>query len=381
MRLAVYCDFAYRQADGVVWADQPFSLFMAGLRPWVEELTLVGRLDPAPRPWHYRVPADVSFAALPHYAALSDPGTAMRGMARSLRCFWRLLDDVDAVWLLGPHPLSLAFAVLAAARRRRIAVGVRQDLPAYIRSRHPGRRGLLAAALVLEGAWRVLGRVVPVVAVGPDLARRYAGAKRVLATSVSLVSERDLASASAARPWDGEVRVLSVGRLDAEKNPLLLAEVLAQLVRGGGAWRLIVCGDGPLRGALQARLAELGVADRAELLGYVPVDGGLLEVYRSCHALLHISWTEGFPQVLIEAFAGRLPVVATAVGGVAEAVGDAALLIAPGDGAAAAGALRRLAADSELRGRLVTNGVAIARRFTIESETRRVIDLIAGREV
>ena len=44
-----------------------------------------------------------------------------------------------------------------------------------------------------------------------------------------------------------------------------------------------------------------------------------------------MSWTEGLPQVLFEAFAAGTPVVATAVGGVPEAVGDAALLIPPGD--------------------------------------------------
>jgi glycosyltransferase involved in cell wall biosynthesis len=382
MRLAVYTDFAYRRtADGVIWADQPFSLFMTGLRPWVEQLTLVGRLDPDPRPWHFRVPADVRFVALPHYAALSDPAVASRAMAASLRRFWRLLGEVDAVWLLGPHPLGLAFAAMAAARRRRIAIGVRQDLPALIRSRHPGRRGLHAAALALEGAWRALARLVPVVVVGPDLAARYAGARRVLSTSVSLISERDLELPAAAREWEAELRVLSVGRLDAEKNPLLLADVLARLVVGGGSWRLVVCGEGPLRGALEARLAELGVADRAQLLGYVPADRGLREVYRSSHALLHVSWTEGVPGVLIEAFANRLPVVATAVGGVAGAVGDAALLVAPGDADAAADALRRLAADPQLRARLTADGMSIARRFTLEGETRRIVELIAGREL
>jgi glycosyltransferase involved in cell wall biosynthesis len=43
--------------------------------------------------------------------------------------------------------------------------------------------------------------------------------------------------------------------------------------------------------------------------------------YRSSHFLLHTSWTEGLPKVLIEAFAAVLPVVATDVGGIREAVG------------------------------------------------------------
>src|SRR5207302_3010935 len=118
---------------------------------------------------------------------------------------------------------------------------------------------------------------------------------------------------------------------------------------------------GPLRGELERRLTELGVSHRAELRGYVPINGGLLEVYRSSHAFLHVSRTEGFPQVIVEAFASRLPVVATAVGGVAAAADGAALLVPPEDAAAAAAALERLVAEPELRGRLVEAGAARAR--------------------
>jgi glycosyltransferase involved in cell wall biosynthesis len=285
------------------------------------------------------------------------------------------------VWLLGPHPLALAFALLAGLRRRRVVIGVRQDLPAYTRHRHPRRPALWIAAWALEGAWRLLARCVPVVAIGPDLAHRYRHARHVLASSVSLISERDLLGAEdARRDYGGELRVLSVGRLDAEKNPLLLADVLAELRAHEPRWRLVVAGDGPLREALALRLGELGVGEHAELRGYVPIDGGLLELYRDSHLLLHVSWTEGFPQVLIEAFGSRLPAVATAVGGVAEAVGDAALLVAPGDAGAAARALARLGADADLRDDLVRRGVAIAQSRTLEAETRRVSDLIAGRD-
>ena len=92
------------------------------------------------------------------------------------------------------------------------------------------------------------------------------------------------------------------------------------------------------------------------------------------HVLLHVSWTEGFPQVLVEAFASGLPVVATAVGGVPAGVGDAALLIPPGDPEAAADALERVAADRELRARLTDAGSERAAGLTLESQ---IADLVA----
>ena len=114
------------------------------------------------------------------------------------------------------------------------------------------------------------------------------------------------------------------------------------------------------------------MADRAELRGYVPLDGGLDDLYRASHALLHVSWTEGVPQILFEAFAAGLPVVATAVGGVAEAVGADALLVPPGDAAAPAEALQRLAEDPELRERLAAGGLERVREHTLEAECARV---------
>ena len=143
-----------------------------------------------------------------------------------------------------------------------------------------------------------------------------------------------------------------------------------------GAWSS--AGRGRWPSALQARLRELGLEEHAEIRGYVPIDGGLLDLYRSSHAFLHVSLTEGVPQVLIEAFASGVPVVATAVGGVAEAAGDAALLIPPRDAPAAVQALTQIAGGAELRAGLIDRGLALALRHTLESETARVAAFISS---
>ena len=375
LRLAVYLDDVYREHDGAVYGNRAFVIFLGGVAERIERLVLCGRLDPHEERSHYRVPAAVEFAPLPSYPSLEHALPAMAGMARSLRRFWRVLDDVDAVWLLGPHPLCLAFALMAALRGRGVALGVRQDWPTLVRNRHPGRRWVHVVADALEGAYRLIARRAPTVAVGPQVAANYSAAGRLLEIEVSLVREEDIVERKP-RPWGGTV--LSVGRLDSEKNPLLMADILRRLVDAGGDWRLVICGEGPLEDPLRRRLAELGVEDRAELAGYLPVHGGLLELYRSSDALLHVSLTEGFPQVLPEAFAAGLPVVATAVGGVPGAAGDAALLVPPSDAAAAAGALERLAGDRELRERLVQAGIERARGRTLEAECGRVASFLAA---
>ncbi len=372
LRVAVYTDYAYhRDGDGLA-AERAFALFLNELARRVDELVLLGRVHPQPGGGRYRLDDAIRFVELPYYAALTSPARSLRSMLRSLRHSAPVLDDVDVVWLLGPHPLALLFAVQALARRRRVVLGVRQDLRVYVRSRHPTRRWIWAAGSLMEGLWRALARRTAIVAVGPELAGQYSDARRLLGVAVSLVRADEIAEAARAPADDEELRVLSVGRLETEKNPLLLADVLARLNAGPGRWRLVVCGEGPLEDDLRARLHELGVADRCDLLGYVPHGEALSRCYRSSDLLLHVSWTEGLPQVLFEAFAAGLPVVATDVGGIRAAVGDAALLVEPGDAEAAAAALRTLAGDDDRRRTLAERGLAHARAHTIEAETERV---------
>ncbi|MEA2350495.1 MAG: hypothetical protein QOG86_1436 [Thermoleophilaceae bacterium] len=380
MRLAVYTDYVYRREGDAVYAERAFALFLAALAEHVDRLVIVGRLDPRSGASHYRLPDAVEFVALPHYSSLVNVRESVPAMVRSLGRFWRVLRDVDAAWLLGPYALSVLFAWLTALRGRRVALGVRQDLPRYVRSRHPGRRWVHLAADTLEWTYRTLARRWRVVVVGPELARNYGRARSLLPITVSLVPESGIATdaEAAARSYDGELVALSVGRLEREKNPLLLADVLARLRQLDPRWRLVVAGEGPLEGALRDRLRELGVEEAADVRGYVPIDGGLPELYRSSHAFLHISWTEGLPQVLFEAFAAGLPVVATEVGGVPAAAGDAALLVPPGDAERPALELARLGGDAELRARLVSAGLRRVREHTLEAESRRVAEFLAA---
>jgi glycosyltransferase involved in cell wall biosynthesis len=371
LRLAAYTDYVYKRRDGHVYAQRAFALFLARLGEEVESLAITGRLDPEPGESYYRLPDDVEFVPLPHYASLASPLSALPAMVRSLGRFWKLLGRVDGAWLLGPYPLSFVFVLLAALRRRKVFLGVRQDWPTYVRSRHPDSRPLQLVGSLMEAGWRGLARLYPVVVVGPELARNYSRSRAVLPVTVSMVEEDEIAA-----PRSGPVGLtaLSVGRLETEKNPLLLADILAGLRAVDPRWRLVVAGEGPMRAELEERLEALGVADGADLLGYVPVDAGLHDLYRSADFFLHVSWTEGLPQVLFEAFAARLPIVATAVGGVPDAAGEAALLVPPGDASAAVEALRRLAGDAALRERLVEAGVERVREHTTTSEIRRVAE-------
>jgi glycosyltransferase involved in cell wall biosynthesis len=376
-RIVVFEDSVYRRDRDGVYTDRAFLLFAASLSGLMSEVTMLGRLDPEPGRSYYRLPGAVRFRGLPHYPSLASP-RALVAILRSARTAWSALGAADVAWLMGPQPLALLMVLMARVRGTPTVLGVRQDLPRYARDRHPGRRWTHVAADALELAWRRLARTRAVVAVGPDLARQYAGSQALLELVISLVGDVQDGPRAAREP-ERPLRLLSVGRIDAEKNPLLLADVLALLREHDPRWELDICGEGALEGALRTRLAELGVAEAARFLGYVPVDAGLMDVYRASDVFLHVSWTEGLPQVLYEAWGAGVPVVATAVGGVAEVADGAALLIEPGDARAAADAVLRVAGNQELAARLVGAGTERASSMTMDATLARAAEFLRSR--
>jgi glycosyltransferase involved in cell wall biosynthesis len=379
VRLGVYADLVYRRAGGTISTDLNFIQVATGLADRVDELVVFGRLHPEKGRALYALPSGVRFVPLPYYPSAWAAGTLLRAGPAAVRVFAAELGRLDAVWLFGPHPWALAFAGLARLRKVAVVIGVRQEYRRYIAGRLPTRRWVAAVPLayLLERMFQLLARRVPAVVVGEELGQAYRGGRApVLATGFSLVKADDVVSPSEAlaRAWDGDLRLLAVGRVDAEKNPLLLPEVVAALRRRGAPWKLTVAGDGPLSDALASRIAELALEDAVDLRGHVPHGPELTALYRSAHAFLHVSFTEGVPQVLFEAQGAGLPIVATDVGGVRAALGDgaSALMIPPDDAEAAADAVDRLRLEPALRERLIVTGVASVQRETSEAQLERL---------
>jgi glycosyltransferase involved in cell wall biosynthesis len=330
------------------------------------------------------LPERTRIIVLPDYGSLRQLGGVLRAGAGTVRAFWHGLSGVDVVWAFGPHPFELLLVVLARLRGRRVVLGVRQDTPAYFRARLPSGRWkpVLAGVAVMDRLHRALARRYSATVVGEGNRQRYArDGARVLDMKPTLVAAADVVDGPTERDWTRRVELLTVGRIDPEKNPLLLVEAIAELERRRpGRFVLRWIGIGPMAADVERRAEELAVADSIELVGYVPYGPQLLDAYRNAHAFVHVSLTEGVPQVLAEALASGAPVVATDVGGVRAALDDGAagLLVPPADVHALVAAVLRLADDVALRDRLVHVGLALARSRTIEAEAARVAEFLHG---
>jgi glycosyltransferase involved in cell wall biosynthesis len=165
----------------------------------------------------------------------------------------------------------------------------------------------------------------------------------------------------AAESWGW--RLLCCGRIDSRKGIATAIRALALLPEA--ALTIHGHGDQAHAAALRGLAHELGVAERVTFSAG-PRDR-VAEVYAACDALVFpVSWREPWGLVPLEAMAAGRPVVATRAGGGAAEYLEAeinCLQFAPEDATGLAAALRRLAADPELRTELVGHGRATAARY------------------
>jgi glycosyltransferase involved in cell wall biosynthesis len=164
----------------------------------------------------------------------------------------------------------------------------------------------------------------------------------------------------------------AVGRLSAEKGLDLLIRAVDQLLDRGFDLELLIAGDGDEFARLEGLIAVLGRRDRIRLLGY---RSDTVALYQAMDIFALSSYREGLPNVILEAMALGVPVVATAVAGIPRLVrdGETGLLVRPGEVGELTQALARLLGDAELRATLARNGRrAVKEGYSFEARMRKI---------
>ena len=228
--------------------------------------------------------------------------------------------------------------------------------PPIVRTRH------ISAPVPKNPAsrWLYSGAVRHVVTAGEALRRQLIEEAGVVPEHVTSVptgidiarfSPGDKRAARHALGLDPDGPVIGiVATLRSWKGHMYLLEAFARLGRSDAA--LLIIGEGPMRGPIEAKITELQLANRVQMVGQRdrPEDWlRALDIF-----CLPSYANEGVPQAILQAMMTGLPVVTTPVGAILEAVsdGETALVVPPRDAFALAGAIDRLMQDPDLASRL-----------------------------
>jgi glycosyltransferase involved in cell wall biosynthesis len=162
--------------------------------------------------------------------------------------------------------------------------------------------------------------------------------------------------------------LLSVGRLSREKGHSDLIQAMPKMIElaGNSPLRLVIVGEGPERPRIEELCRNLRLTDIVTLTGQ---QDNINRYYGIANVFLLPSHNEGCPNVLLEAMAAGVPVVATEVGGIPEVVtnGREAILVKKHDPAGLALATAKILQDRDLRNSLISFAREIVARKTPEA--------------
>lgn len=167
---------------------------------------------------------------------------------------------------------------------------------------------------------------------------------------------------------NGTCLLLYIASFQQRKDHGTLLRAVAQV----SDVELVLVGDGELRGQFERQAESLGIAPRVHFLG---ARTDVAELLKLADIYVHVPIFEGFGIAAAEAMAAGKPIIASNVPGLAQVVGDAAVLVPPGDSDALATAIRKLIASPELRLQLAGAALQRSDQFNIERTVNAYIEL------
>lgn len=304
--------------------------------------------------------------------------------ARPLHASWRRLAVPPAEWFVGPVDVVHGTNYVVPPTRRAAAVVSVYDLttvrypqlcdPATLAFPAMVRRAVARGAWVHTLSHFVAREVVDVLGVDPERVRAVWSGIPALPTVDAQLAGR----ARARLGGTGGPYVLAVGTVEPRKDlPGLVAAFdrlatempdLSLVLAGGDGW-----GTAELDRAV-SRISSAAVRGRVVRTGWVD-DGELAGLVAGADVLAYPSRYEGFGFPPLQAMAVGTPVVATAVGSLPEMLGDAALLVPPGEPDALADALAQALGSPDVADRLRRDGIRRAAALTWERCADGMVEL------
>lgn len=238
----------------------------------------------------------------------------------------------------------------------------------------------IAAGLMLRRVCRQAGRIV----VTSEATREDLEDRLPFTASKTVVIPLGISAAFAPEGVNGKRGpveppfILCVGNQKAHKNQVAAVETLARLRARWPELRLVLAGRAYEGTELVRERARRLDVEESVVEIVEPDDEQLLQLYRSCGALLFPSLYEGFGLPVLEAMSAGAPVVAANTSSIPEVAGEAAILVGPHDYDAMASATARLLDDDRHRSEILQAGARRARQFSWTDTAQRIADELAA---
>lgn len=377
-RLGVYFHGLLHSDGNRTFSNSPSFLFLKGLKEYGFHMSgicsSVEYLDSSVKTSALTVLEDkgIELFALPTWQRMAEQIWKLPYQAGSIKeTLRRFVSSCDILWIRAPTAI-LGMILKESHRQHKPAVvhmagNVRDG---WRTTRHVGLTRIPAMLLgeVLHYRSYKLLKNETLLATGPRLLELFLrNGRRVISFVDNLV---DLPS-SPPRAYAQASRLLFVGRIDHGKGLFVILKTMRDLKNRGINLPLTVVGNGPLLDTLKKKCLKLGLSDIITWKGFVPAGEKLNAEYSKADALLIPSEaTEGFPRVMLEAWANGVLVIGSRVGGLGLIIrhGENGLLVEPGDFKSLSEAILRLTAESALRKKLLEGGYSTLLPYTYERQ-------------
>jgi len=317
----------HQTPDGRVWTvgQYPYGFFKRYLASFdeVRVLSRVIRSNTPPERAIASAGPGVVHVPLPDYQGLA--GVLTRAPVAVLRAVCAACS-VDAVVVRSPSTWGFLPALTARARGSAVGVEVIGD-PATLFARnafiHPLRPVIRALAIGLQS--NLCRHARAVLYVSESLHCRYKTAGVSVVVSDAGLGEAAYALKSRALAPSHEIRIINVGTFEQiYKGQDVLLRAVARLAARPNSARVSVAfvGSGKHQAACVALAAKLNLTQQAKFYGQISSGEAIRELLDASDVMVHASYTEGMPRVIIEAMARGLPCISTRVGGVPELLDD-----------------------------------------------------------
>jgi glycosyltransferase involved in cell wall biosynthesis/predicted metal-dependent phosphoesterase TrpH len=272
--------------------------------------------------------------------------------------------------LCSPGPAGVAAALVGRMLGLPMAGSYHTELAAYAGLRSGDPRLALGMQMALAAFYGQCGTVMsPSAASDARLGELGIAAERIVRWDRGVDVTRFTPDKRDPGLFRGPVTVLYAGRLTREKGAALLVDAFLAARERDPRLRLALAGGGPEEAMLRERLGE-----HADFLGWLEGEE-LAAAYASADIFLFCSQTDTFGQVILEAQASGLPVVAVAAGGPAELVADGRSgVLCPPDAEALGAAVAGVAGSGAARERLARGGRTAVKERTWEAALGRLGD-------